>query len=222
MKVLDLFSGGGGSSEGMKRAGADEIWGVDIDFQPQYPFWFIQADALKLPPEFLQRFDFIWASPPCQAYSFAAHRWRNTGRVWPDLVGATRGLLRLAKVPFVIENVIGAPINRDLMLCGEMFGLKVIRDRIFEIFGFECSQPDHLPHRGMVKDGFYVTVAGNGGDYAGHNFCTLKDLEGANQLQTWQFAMGINWITDKRVLREAVPPAYSEYVMSQFLLTKSK
>ncbi len=104
------------------------------------------------------------------------------------------------------------------MLCGEMFGLHVIRHRYFEISGFKCDQPDHLPHRGMVKDGFYVTVAGHGGDYAGHNFCTLNTLGGkTTQLETWQFAMGINWIHDKSRLREAVPPAYSKYIFEQFL-----
>lgn len=201
----------------MKQAGADEIWGVDIQFQPQYPFWFLHANALKLDLEFIKGFDFVWASPPCQAYSFATHRWRNSGREWPDLVWQTRGLLRLARVPFVIENVLGAPLNQDLMLCGEMFDLGVIRHRIFEIYRFHCQQPEHRKHKGLVKNGWYVTVAGNGGNYTGHNFCKLKGLEGASQLETWQFAMGIDWITDKRVLREAVPPAYAEYIFASFL-----
>jgi DNA (cytosine-5)-methyltransferase 1 len=103
------------------------------------------------------------------------------------------------------------------MLCGEMFGLKVIRHRYFEAEGFEVAQPEHVKHRGMVKDGYYVTVAGNGGDYAGHNFCKLNDLPGATQLETWQYAMGIDWICNKNTLREAVPPAYSEYIFRQFL-----
>lgn len=220
MKVLDLFCGGGGATTGMKHWGVD-VFGVDIEEQPEYPgshdlFHFLQADMMKLTIEYLQRFDFIWASPPCQAYSFAAHRWRNSGRVWPDLVSGTRDLLNSARVPYCIENVAGAPIRHDLMLCGEMFGLKVIRHRYFEFEGFECAQPIHAKHRGMVKDGFYVTVAGNGGDYAGHNFCKLNDLDGANQLETWQYAMGIDWIQNKKTLRQAVPPAYSEYIMGEF------
>lgn len=224
MKVLDLYCGGGGASAGIMRYSeiyADmEIYGIDIVDQPEYPFQFfsfLQADVLELPVDFIRQFDFIWASPPCQAYSYAGHRWRNAGKEYPDLVAATRELLERSGVPYVIENVVGAPIRGDLILCGEMFGLRVIRHRKFEVSGFGCLQPRHLPHRGMVKDGYYVTVAGNGGDYAGHNFCTLNGLDGANQLETWQYAMGIDWITDKRRLREAVPPAYSSYIFGQFL-----
>jgi DNA (cytosine-5)-methyltransferase 1 len=201
---------------GMLKAGASWITGVDIENQSEYPLWFFHADALSLPVDYLQRHDFIWASPPCQGYSYAAARWRNSGKEWPDLVGKTRELLLLSGIPFVIENVPGAPIRKDLVLCGEAFGLKVIRHRVFEIHGFECTQPKHVKHRGMVKDGFYVTVAGNGGDYAGHNFCKLNDLPEANQLQTWRYAMGIDWMS-KKTLREAVPPAYSEYIFGEFM-----
>lgn len=216
MTVLDLFCGGGGASIGMLRAGASWITGVDIENQLEYPLWFFHADALNLPVDYLKRFDFIWASPPCQAYSFAAARWRNSGKEWPDLVGRTRGMLLESGVPFVMENTPGAPLRKDLRLCGEMFGLKVIRHRIFEIEGFDCAQPEHIKHTGMVKDGHYVTVAGNGGDYAGHNFCKLNDLPVASQLKTWQYAMGIDWIANKKTLREAVPPAYSEYIFGEF------
>ncbi len=221
MKALDLYAGGGGASMGMMRAGAFVV-GIDIAAQLEHPGYgnfldFIQADVLKLPVEFLRKFDFIWASPPCQAYSYAAARWRNTGREWPDLIAATRNLLEAAGVPYCIENTAGAPIRKDLTLCGEMFGLKVIRHRYFEIEGFLVPQPEHIKHRGMVKDGYYVTVAGNGGDYAGHNFCKLNDLPGKNQLETWQYAMGIDWMWNKKTLREAVPPAYSEYILKELM-----
>ncbi len=217
MKVLDLFSGGGGASWGMWQAGATWITGVDVSDQPEYPFWFFQADVAKLTVEWVRGFDFVWASPPCQAFSTAAARWRNDGRTWPELVAMTRDLLLEAGVPFVIENVHAAPIRKDLSLCGEMFGLKAIRHRAFEIHGFECAQLKHVKHRGMVKDGYYVTVAGHGGDYAGHNFCTLNNLPGRNQLETWQFAMQIDWISDKKVLKEAVPPAYAAYIFGEFM-----
>lgn len=218
MRVLDLYCGAGGAAVGMARAGADYILGLDIENQLEYPFWFQQVNINKLSDlDVFGDFDFIWASPPCQAYTYAAARWRNTGKTWPDLVGHTRKLLDASGSPYVIENTAGAPIRHDLMLCGEMFGLKVIRHRYFEIKGFNAAQPKHIKHRGMVKDGFYVTVAGNGGDYAGHNFCTLNDLPGATQLETWQYAMGIDWMQNKKSLREAVPPAYVAYIFSEFL-----
>ena len=136
------------------------------------------------------------------------------------LVEQTRELLLSAGAPFCIENVAGAPARHDLMLCGEMFGLKVLRHRYFEVEGFSVAQPDHIKHRGMVKDRYYVTVAGTGGNYRGHNFDKLNDLPGATQLQTWQYAMQIDWISNKKTLRECVPPAYSEYIFKQFLLTR--
>jgi len=217
MTVVDLYCGGGGASSGIMQAGASWVTGVDILDQTEYPYWFFHADVGRLTGDWLSRFDFAWASPPCQAYSYAAARWRNSGREWPDLIAMTRSKLLESGIPFVIENTPGAPLRKDLMLCGEMFGLKVIRHRIFEIHGFECAQLEHIKHRGMVKDGYYVTVAGNGGDYAGHNFCKLKGLPGRNQLETWQYAMGIPWLTHKATLREAVPPKYSEYIFRQFL-----
>jgi len=216
MRVLDLFCGGGGASAGMKQAGASWITGVDIENQPEYPFWFFHADVERLPIDWIQRFDIAWASPPCQKYSYAGHRWRNAGREYPDLVGITRDKLLKSGIPFVIENVPGAPVRKDLILCGEMFGLKVIRHRIFEIEGFECAQPEHIDHRGTCLDGSYVTVAGTGGNDSEHNYVSLSELPGMNQLQTWQYAMGINWISNKKTLREAVPPAYSEYIFREF------
>ncbi len=157
MRVLDLYCGGGGASMGLLMGGAAHVTGVDIAFQPEHPaqdlftaerFSFLQADVLDLDVAFIKTFHFVWASPPCQAYSYAAQRWRNSGRTWPDLLDETRQMLLQAMVPFVIENVAGAPMQKDLVLCGEMFGLKVIRHRYFELHRFSVAQPDHIKHRG--------------------------------------------------------------------------
>jgi len=207
MKILDLYCGAGGAATGLKNAGLTDITGIDKEDQPDYPFNFIKGDVLELTTEFLQKFDFIWASPPCQLYSFGSIKHIRCGKVYPDLVDPTRQLLLKSRKPWVIENVPRAPIRRDLMLCGEMFKIRVIRHRHFEIEGFKVPQPKHIKHAGTVKEKYYITCAGHGGN-------------GSNKLSVWQDAMEIHWTKNKHSIAEAVPPKYSEYIGSWFKIGK--
>lgn len=192
---------------GYHRAGFDEIVGVDIVKQPGYPFGFIQADALdwvKRPLEF----DLIHASPPCQAYSNLR---RLTGRTYPELIEPIRELIK--GYPYIIENVVGAPLHNPVMLCGSMFaGLRVLRHRLFES-NFPLLAPAHprhslvfthdkrKAHHGLLnQDESFIQVTGGGNS-------TLKNA---------RHAMGIDWMT-KPELNEAIPPAYTEYLGRQFL-----
>lgn len=125
-----MFCGAGGVSVGLERAGF-EVTGVDIAPQPRHRGGrFIQADAMTFP---LEGYDLIWASPPCQAYSQLRHR---TKGAYPDLVDSVRERLarkRRLNYPLpltVIENVEGAPLRRDIRLCGSMFGLDVKRQTV--------------------------------------------------------------------------------------------
>lgn len=207
MKVLDLYCGGGGASMGIYEAG-HSVMGVDINEQREYPFAYFWCDALDFLKNSNQvdNFDAFWASPPCQAYSYATTQWKNLGYTYPDLIDETRQLLLQTGKPFVIENVINAPLRRDLMLCGQMFNLNVRRHRIFEIHGFSVPQIPHTKHIGIVGDGRIVTVAGHGGGRR-YNHCSAD-------MNVWREAMGIDWITKRKTLTEAIPPAYSEYIMS--------
>lgn len=210
MRLLDLFCCAGGAAVGYHRAGW-EVVGVDIVPQPNYPFEFHVGDALEFVAAHGHEFDAIHASPPCQAYSAptrGTNRARNTesGREHPDLIGATRAALEASGRPFVIENVDGAPVRKDLRLCGEMFSLGVLQHRWFELGGWTVAQPEHPPHRGRVRgwrhgvyyDGPYVAAYGNGGGKA-----TVEEM---------QAAKGITWTADHRELREAIPPAYTEWI----------
>lgn len=209
--VLDLFCGAGGSAMGLSRAGFKRIVGVDIKPQPEYPFEFIQGDAQIMGPKLLQEdFDFIWASPPCQAYSPLRNmHGAEYKEKHKEMLPEVRGMLKESGKPFVIENVPSAPIRRDLMLCGTMFDLKVFRHRFFEIEGFFVWQPYHMKHDGTTDShrwpykpiNGYVQVTGNG-------MFTIKQ---------GQAAMGIDHITRKKSLAEAIPPAYSEYIGRQFM-----
>ncbi|PZF11751.1 DNA cytosine methyltransferase [Curtobacterium sp. MCLR17_034] len=206
-RLLDLFCCAGGAGTGYARAGF-EVFGIDIDPQPNYPYEFHQADALEYLAEHGHEFDAIHASPPCQGYTAlkAVH-----GNEWPLLIEPTRDLLDSIGKPYVIENVQGAPLRRDLTLCGEMFGLGVIRHRYFELGYWSTPEPQHLTHRGRVAgwrhgqfyDGPYFAVYGLGG--------------GKGSLQQWQQAMGIDWTNDRHEIAEAIPPAYTEFIGRQLL-----
>jgi len=170
-RLLDTFCGAGGAAMGYARAGFDVV-GVDIVAQPRYPFEFIRADALSILADlaYVRGFDAVHASPPCQA-GCALTKGTNAGRVYPQLIPPTRALLDALGLPYVIENVAGAPVRKDITLCGEMFGLAVIRHRFFELSGWSMPSPRHLPHRGRVAgmrhgvwySGPYFAVYGDGG-----------------------------------------------------------
>ncbi|MCE5324915.1 MAG: DNA cytosine methyltransferase [Planctomycetaceae bacterium] len=135
LRLLDLFCKAGGAAMGYHRAGF-EVVGVDIEKQPRYPFEFHQGDALEYLAARGHEFDAIHASPPCQRHSNLTRRWgRNSSH--PDRIADVRkGLMRTGK-PYVIENVVGAPLCNAIMLCGSMFGLGAAgfyleRHRLFE------------------------------------------------------------------------------------------
>jgi DNA (cytosine-5)-methyltransferase 1 len=135
----------------------------------------------------------------------------NQGREYAQLIPATRAALAATGLPTILENVQGSDLRRDLTLCGEMFGLDVIRHRYFELGNWFAFQPAHIPHRGRVAgwrhgthyDGPYVAVYGDGG--------------GKGTVADWQAAMGIDWTADKKELAEAIPPAMTAFIGRQLI-----
>jgi len=209
-KLLDLFCCAGGAAKGYEEAGFD-VTGVDITPQPNYPYKFIQKDALSLSFEFLTTFDAIHASPPCQSYSDLAKRNGNAD-AWPRLIEPVREMLEKTGLPFVIENVEGSPLKNPIVLCGTMFpGLRVIRHRLFEA-NFPIITPPHdkihpkvhtfdkrKSHYGKTNDMVdFVQVTGGGN-------CSIAAA---------REAMGIMWM-NKKELNEAIPPAYTKYIGEQ-------
>ncbi len=157
-RALDLFCCAGGATKGLQRAGF-HVTGVDIKSQPRYcGDAFHQADAMTFP---LDGFDFIWASPPCQA--FTALRFMPTAKEHPNMIPETRSRLVAAGIPYCIENVEGAPLGDSgylIMLCGTMFGLQTAdgraelrRHRLFET-SFSIPLRPACQH-GMIPLGVY-------------------------------------------------------------------
>jgi hypothetical protein len=209
-RLLDAFCCAGGAARGYQRAGF-HVTGIDVKPQPNYAGdTFVQGDALEFIADYGWRFDAIHASPPCQA-STALTKGTNKGRIYPDLIPATRAALAAYSGPTVLENVQGATVRRDLTLCGETFGLDVIRHRFFEIDGFDAWQPAHVKHRGRVQGWRHGTY------YDGPYFAVYGDGGGKGTVEQWQSAMGIGWTTDRKELAEAIPPAYTEFIGAQLL-----
>lgn len=206
MKILDLFCGGGGASMGIVWAG-HEVSGVDILDQPEYPFTFYQADALTFP---LDGYDAYFASPPCQAYTKATQQWRKRGKEYVELIDPIRERLLQTGKPFVLENVMSAPLRKDLYLCMSFFDsgrrYTIRRHRKFEIHGFTVPQPLHTPHKGRVGDGRVMSIFGHGGGKR-YNHCSYD-------FDIWLEAMNISWMRKRRTLTEAIPPDYTKYIFS--------
>ncbi|WP_328493932.1 DNA methylase [Streptomyces sp. NBC_00414] len=220
-RVLDLFSCAGGAATGYQRTGFD-VDGCDIAARPNYPFPYHHGDALEYLAHLIttgeiRRYAIVHASPPCQAkntLTVGTNASRGWGGTHVDLVAPTRDLLERTGLPYVIEQPNGqAEIRKDLTLCGEMFGLGVIRHRNFELGGWTAERPAHVPHRGRVRgwrhgvyfDGPYVAAYGNGG--------------GKPSVPELQAAMGMTWTDVREELTEAIPPAYSEFIGRAYLTT---
>lgn len=217
-RALDLFCCAGGASMGLHRAGF-EVVGVDIRPQPRYPFEFHQADALTFP---LDGFDFIWASPPCQAHT--AMKTMHNAREHEDLIPATRERLIASGLPWCIENVPGADtLNTHIMLCGTMFGLGVEDADLLRHRHFEASFP--ILFTPPCQHGARATIGVYGGHVRNRKRRTIGIYgEGARDsrrkldkgvadfsVEQGRAAMGIDWMTIAE-LSQAIPPAYGEFI----------
>ena len=214
-KLLDLFCGAGGASMGYHRAGFDVV-GVDIEPQPHYPFEFHQADALLVLSNLVEgvspwSFDAIHASPPCQAYSAGARMRTGNAKDHPRLIEPIRALLAACGVPWIIENVVGAPLDRSAQLCGSMFGLAVRRHRIFESNVLLWGPP---PCRHADQD----IVIGVYGDHPEDSVIRKgHPARRASSIKHAQEALGIDWCPVWFGLKESIPPAYTEWIGKQLI-----
>lgn len=207
MRLLDLYCGGGGAASGYIDVGF-EVVGVDlVDHSAYYPGQFIQANALEYVQEHGHEYDAIHASPPCQAYSAATRDYSRH----PDLVGPTRSGMGGTGRPWVMENVIGSPLRRDLMLCGSHFdltasGYLLRRHRLFELEGFEVPQPKCSCARRPIAG-----VYGNLPRQGYHRYGKPEKYHGMKfPVPDAKIVMGVD--LPPKVLVQAIPRAYSHYI----------
>lgn len=216
-RLLDLFCKAGGAGQGYVDAGF-EVVGVDIEPQKRYKAGeFVCMDAFEYLEKHGSDFDIIHASPPCQIFSQiqSIRGDRDTyksKRV--DLLTPMRvELIKLGK-PYIIENVMGAKkvMKNPLMLCGTMFGLQVLRHRLFE-----SNLPLHVwklcKHNGTVANGEYMGVYGKGGKLWRNREAQERQLS-STSVADWRTAMGIDWMM-RYEITQAIPPAYTKYLGKQ-------
>lgn len=199
MKLLDLFCGAGGAAMGYHRAGF-EVVGVDVEPQPHYPFDFHQADAMTFP---LDGFDVVHASPPCQDHT-RQYVPREHGTGW--MLAATRERLVTTGKPWVLENVPGAPMHPNVVLCGCVVGLDDIRRERW----FETSPPLFVLRQPCYHPRPVISVTGTGTPTG-----TWK-VYGSLKLSDFRRAMGIGWM-NRAELSQAIPPAYTEWIGRQLI-----
>ena len=216
--LLDAFCCAGGAARGYQRAGW-RVFGVDKDPQPRYcGDDFYQGDALEFIRAYGHRFTASHASPPCQEYSNLN---AYNKLIYPDLISETRFALMRSGRPWVIENVLRAPLREPVVLCGAMFELKLYRHRGFET-PITLPAPAHPLHVAVCARNGYLPT-----DQATH-----MSIHGGKHSRAWQRTaaqyMGMPWViagtgmealrTGIREVCEAIPPAYTEYV-GQHLMT---
>lgn len=217
-RLLDLFCCEGGASRGYAEAGF-QVTGIDIDKKVarRYPFNFIWADALDYVAKHGHKYDAIHASPPCQGYSVTAHSLAPAQLAkYPRLIPATRAALRTAGKPYIIENVIGAPMENPVLLCGSMFNLtapdtdgtplRLERHRLFE-----SNVPISAPSRCAHDPAVMVAGVYGGGSSKRHEagagrggYTPVKSVRGA--------LMGVSSQMSQLGLSEAIPPAYTRHL----------
>lgn len=203
-KILDLFCGGGASSLGYHRAGF-EVTGVDVNpnIAKVYPYQFICADALSIIRDkvFIDSFDFIHANLPFPLFPTETDM---------NLVRVVRDAMLSSGKMFCVMSVLNAPIRRDIVLDGRMFGLKVIRQRAFYFHDEILVMHPHISGNKTLKakDGELVIVASNS---RSRNQKKLNGFNGSIREERL-FAMDIDIPMSLAQTNKAIPPAYTKYI----------
>jgi DNA (cytosine-5)-methyltransferase 1 len=218
MRILDLFCGAGGAAMGLHQAFPDaDIIGVDIAPQKRYPFKFYQSEVFEWAVFEWRDFDFIWASPPCQAH--VSLRWMHNAKQHESLIGPVRRKLIELGRPYVIENVPSAPLMNPLLLCGSMFGLGTKTAELRRHRHFEASFDTYILKPMQCRHGLRDRVIGV---YGGHGRDRRRKVLAVDfPMADRREAMGIDWMTTTE-LSQAIPPAYSRYIGEQFKLSQAR
>lgn len=227
-RMLDLFSCAGLAADGY--ANHFDVTCVDADHRPlKYnPHNPQHSDAMAIlaDHDFLNTFDVVVASPPCQGYSatrkLADAQGKGQGRA-VDLLQPVLDALRAWGGTWVVENVERSPLRDEantLKLCGSQFGLEVQRHRLFTMsddldaasMAMPCAHSSFPtdPISGKPRPWGVYYAKGDSIPNGGRTVLTLeqgKDAMGVPQDRQ------VPW----KYLCEGLPPAYTDYIGARVL-----
>jgi DNA (cytosine-5)-methyltransferase 1 len=227
MKLLDLFCCEGGMAKGYANVGFD-VTGMDIVSQRRYPFEFYKDDALDALSKMIVLdkgsawgFSVIHASPPCQADSITKH---SHSKQHVSLVAPTRELLRWTRLPYVMENVVGAKMPGSIIVCGAALdliaededgsALVLKRHRQVEFTSINAA----LVVSALSTSGVATRSVGctGGGSSDRHHAENVRHGGYTPSKSVQERLMGIDWMT-QHGLNQAMPPAYGEFIGKQVM-----
>lgn len=208
IRILDLFCCGGGAAEGYRQGFSDagfevEITGIDIEPQPNYPFNFIQSDAIEYLDKYGQKYDFLHASPPCQSHTSLRHVHK---RSYQCFIVPTRERFRKLGKPYVIENVVGAPLEFPITICGHSLGMPMHGHRLFECNPFVFAPPDSL-----CRSAAKAQKCGRS-PIAGEN--VARPTGHFSGVDFYRKLWGCDWLNQHQ-LAQSIPPQFTKFIAIQ-------
>ena len=141
-----------------------------------------------------------------------------------DLIAPTHALLERSGKPYCIENVVGAPLIHPTTLRGSMFGLQapegaeLRRHRLFET-SFSLAAPSACRHGSGSVIGVYGAHVRDRRRPAGRNHCSGSNRPWAHAFVAMAVPLGSMTLAE---LSEAIPPAYSRFVVEAFLKNQAR
>lgn len=126
--AIDLFCGKGGWTNALLEKGF-EVYGFDIEPQPDYKGIFVQCDILTLTANDLRAYGAIFGtcSSPCEEFSVHGMKHFHPNPKHPAmgirLFNYSRDLLEELGIPYVMENVRPAKnfVGRETNHCGPFY-----------------------------------------------------------------------------------------------------
>lgn len=166
MRVVDLFAGAGGMSQGLSDAGCEVIAAVEWDkdaaatYRAMIGEHMHERDIREINGVDLPACDLLHASPPCQGFSYAGKRDKNDPRndYWYEVLRIVselrpawvtmenvRGMLTMGedKAVIVAFRAIGYELTPHL-LCAADYGVPQRRYRVFYV-GNRLGMPNPVP-----------------------------------------------------------------------------